>query len=51
MKNLADDPSHRQTARELSQLLRNRVQKAKKPPKGIKQIRFDNRRSVPQRNS
>jgi arylsulfatase A-like enzyme len=51
MKNLADDPSHRQTARELSQLLRNRVQEAKKPPKGIKQIRFDNRRSVPQRNS
>jgi iduronate 2-sulfatase len=51
MKNLADDDTHRDTIKELSQLLRRRIQEAKTPPKGIKQIQFDNRRSVPQRNS
>ncbi len=46
MKNLADDPAHRQTIVELSELLRSRVKQAKQPPKGIKQIHFDNRRRV-----
>ena len=51
MKNLAESEAHRDTIKELSGLLRTRVKEAKKPPKGIKQIQFDNRRSVPQRNS
>ena len=51
MKNLADDPERRGTIKELSQLLRARIQEAKTPPKGVKQNHFDNRRSVPQRNN
>jgi arylsulfatase A-like enzyme len=51
MKNLAGNDAYRGTIKELSELLRSRVKEASKPPKGIKQIQFDNRRSVPQRNS
>jgi iduronate 2-sulfatase len=51
MKNLAGEESLQDTIKELSQLLRRRIEEANRPPKGIKQIHFDNRRSVPQRNS
>lgn len=51
MNNLAGMETHRATIEELSKLLRERVKDAQKPPKGVKQIKFQNRRSVPQRNS
>ena len=51
MGNLADDPLQMDTMTRLSKKLRQRVREAKKPPPGIKQNRFDNKRSVPQHNS
>jgi arylsulfatase A-like enzyme len=51
MTNLAGQDDHANTIAELSQLLRRRIREARRPPQGIKQIRFDNRRRVPQRNS
>lgn len=51
MKNLADDEAHRRVVEELSGLLRARVDEANKPPPGIKQIQFDDRRQVPKRQS
>ncbi len=47
MHNLADSPEHTRKIAELSKMLRNRVTKARTPPEGVKQIEFDNRRSVP----
>lgn len=51
MKNLADSAAHEAIVKELSRVLRRRIKQANLPPPGIKQIRFDNRRTVPQRNS
>ena len=51
MNNLASDPIHQETIKELSKQLRQRIKEASKPPKGIKQNRFENKRHVPQRNS
>lgn len=48
MKNLAEDASHAKTAERLSGLLRERIAVAKRPPAGVKQVVFDNRRRVPQ---
>ena len=51
MKNLADSHSHEDDIKELSGVLRGRIEEANRPPKGVKQIKFDNKRHVPQRNS
>ncbi len=48
MNNLADHPDQKETVAKLAKLLRRRVNDAARPPKGIKQIRFENKRSVPQ---
>ncbi|MCG8649298.1 MAG: sulfatase [Pirellulales bacterium] len=50
MVNLANEASHRDTLAKLSALLRDRVAKSKQAPPGIKQIRFQNVRRVPQRH-
>jgi iduronate 2-sulfatase len=46
--NLADRTEHAETVAELSKLLRKRVAEARRPPKGVQQIHFDNTRRVPQ---
>ena len=51
MKNLASEPAQKDTIRELSALLKKRVKAAQQPPKGIKQIRKEITRHVPQRQS
>jgi len=50
LKNLSGQAEHARTQNALSMLLRQRVADAAKPPQGVKQITFDNRRRVPQRN-
>lgn len=47
MKNLADDPGTKQIREELSQILHSRIKHANQKPKGVKQIKFENRRRVP----
>ncbi|QDT95511.1 sulfatase [Gimesia aquarii] len=47
MKNLANDPETKQLRDELSQILQARIQQANQKPKGVKQIKFENRRRVP----
>ncbi|MFH1300519.1 MAG: sulfatase [Planctomycetota bacterium] len=47
MKNLAEDPETKQLREELSQILHARIQHAKQTPKGVKQIKIENRRRVP----
>lgn len=49
MVNLAEDASRAATVAELSTILRERIAAANRTPKGIKQVRFDNQRRVPQR--
>lgn len=49
MKNLAADEGQGETVTSLSKQLRERIAAAKVPPPGIKQIRFENVRRVPQR--
>lgn len=49
MYNLAQDPVYNATMEELSKQLRRRIKEAAEPPKGIKQIKFENLRNVPQR--
>ncbi len=44
MHNLAGDPKHADTVAELSKLLQARIATANVAPKGVEQIRFDNRR-------
>ncbi len=46
MVNLADRPEHEETVRQLSELLRQRIADARRQPKGVEQIHFDNRRRV-----
>ena len=46
MKNLADDKSTENLRRLLSQLLRDRIEEVRKKPRGVTQIRFENRRRV-----
>jgi iduronate 2-sulfatase len=46
MVNLANRPEHEETVRQLSELLRQRIADARRLPKGIEQIHFDNRRRV-----
>ena len=48
MVNLASDPNHASTRTRLATLLRERISDARRPPQGVRQIRFDNRRRVPQ---
>lgn len=48
MRNLASSADHDTIRTELASQLRQRVQVAKKPPKGVRQIHFDNNRHVPQ---
>ncbi len=50
MVNLAREPALAATLEELSAVLAERVAAAGRPPRGVTQIRFDNRRSVPQPN-
>lgn len=47
MKNLSDDPGTKQLREELSQILHSRIKHANQKPKGVKQIKFENRRRVP----
>ena len=49
MKNLASDPAQNDTISELSILLKSRIETAKRSPKGIKQIRKEITRRVPQK--
>ena len=51
MKNLAGSADHSEKIEAMSKKLRERIEQAKQPPKGIKQILIDNKRQVPQRNS
>ena len=51
MKNLAGSDEHSETIETLTKQLRARIQQAKEPPKGVKQILIDNKRHVPQRNN
>jgi choline-sulfatase len=46
LHNLASDPKHADAVAELSKLLRGRIATANIAPKGVVQIRFDNRRRV-----
>jgi arylsulfatase A-like enzyme len=46
MTNLAGRPEQRETIAKLSKRLRARIAEANKPPQGVTQIRFDNRRRV-----
>ena len=46
MVNLADRADRADTVKRLSKLLRERIAAASRAPKGVKQIRFDNRRRV-----
>jgi ribonuclease D len=50
MVNLANRPESAEVVKELSALLKFRITQAKVPPKGVRQIRFENRRAVPQPN-
>jgi iduronate 2-sulfatase len=50
LRNLAADPAHRETVRELSRQLRARIAEGKQPPAGVRQIDFENNRRVPQPN-
>jgi hypothetical protein len=38
LRNLADDPQHSRTVAQLSRLLHDRIDAARKPPTGIEQI-------------
>lgn len=51
MNNLAGDSTVADTIDQLSKHLRERIEQANEPPPGIKQIRFDNARKVPQPQS
>ena len=51
MNNLAGSDEHSETIETLTKQLRARIQQAKEPPKGVKQILIDNKRHVPQRNN
>ena len=46
LNNLAKRAAHAETVARLSKVLRQRIAHAAQPPKGIKQIRFENRRRV-----
>ncbi|MCS5630442.1 MAG: DUF4976 domain-containing protein, partial [Pirellulaceae bacterium] len=50
MVNLANRPESAVVVKELSALLKSRIDQANVPPKGVRQIRFENRRAVPQPN-
>jgi len=50
MVNLANRPESSAVVKELSALLKSRIAQANVPPKGVRQIRFDDRRAVPQPN-
>ena len=50
MVNLADDPHHEAQIETLRAELRYRIEIAQLRPEGVKQNRFENSRSVPQRN-
>jgi len=45
--NLANKPEYAKTLAELSKLLKQRIQEANRKPKGVKQVRFKDSRSVP----
>lgn len=47
MDNRAGDPQLVETAKQLSQMLRQRIADAQQAPAGVQQISFDNRRRVP----
>ena len=49
MVNLASKPELAEIIEELARILRERVAQAGREPPGIKQIRFENQRRVPQR--
>lgn len=49
LHNLADSAAHQSTIAELAQELRSRITEHRKPPVGLKQNVFDNRRRVPQK--
>ncbi len=46
MVNLANSKDHAKVVEELSPLIRKRIAEAQKPPQGVTQIRFENRRRV-----
>lgn len=48
MNNLAGNPEYAKTAARLAKTIRARIADAKKPPMGVKQIDFENKRRVPQ---
>ncbi len=47
MKNLADSKEHAQIIEDLSTLIRKRIAEANRKPQGVAQIKFENRRRVP----
>ncbi len=49
MNNIADAPENAAIVKQLSDLLRQRIKDAQRPPTGLKQLQFDNKRKVPQR--
>lgn len=48
MNNVADDPAYRDAIETLRPLLRERIAEAQTPPKGLKQNKIENKRSVRQ---
>jgi hypothetical protein len=50
MVNLANHPESAAIVKELSALLKSRIDQANVPPKGVRQIHFENKRAVPQPN-
>jgi len=50
LHNLGSDDRHKAKADELSVILRQRIEQANRPPVGVKQIRFEDTRRVPQPN-
>lgn len=50
MNNLVGQPKYKDTQAKLSEMLQKRVAEAQVPPKGLKQITFENRRRVPKQN-
>lgn len=47
MKNIGDDPATEQIRKKLAQQLHERIEQANQKPKGVKQVKFENRRRVP----
>jgi choline-sulfatase len=47
LRNLARSEDHQEISQELAAVLHRRIEEAKRPPRGVQQIRFENKRRVP----